>query len=412
MPGEKTEAPTPKRVRDARKRGQVSKSQEIVSIGVLLTAIVGLRLLGPGIGHSMEGMLRDSLVNPTSEDLTAKAANDMGRDWAQRAGLTLAPLMGLLMVAGVALNVGQTGFILSGEKLKPKMSHVNPAQGFKRIFATEGLINLAKALLKMGIVAAAVTMVMRKRMAEITTLGNVSIGVAIGRLVSIAFDIAIWSAVVLFVLTVADYAWQRRKHFKELQMTKDEVRQEMKETEGDPQIKGAIRRRRQALLNRMIAAVPKADVMVTNPTHFAVALRYDRWPGARRVWSRKASGFGPADQGSGADVRRPVLEEPPLARALYAAVPVGHPIPANLFHAVAEVLAWVYSLRTGRPQEWRGSGQPQGPSEMAVQTTRTTARHRISRQLLNQPDILLAIGIMVIVGMMIMPCRRRSSTCC
>ncbi len=361
MPGEKTEAPTPKRVRDARKRGQVSKSQEIVSIGVLLTAIVGLRLLGPGIGHSMEGMLRDSLVNPTSEDLTAKAANDMGRDWAQRAGLTLAPLMGLLMVAGVALNVGQTGFILSGEKLKPKMSHVNPAQGFKRIFATEGLINLAKALLKMGIVAAAVTMVMRKRMAEITTLGNVSIGVAIGRLVSIAFDIAIWSAVVLFVLTVADYAWQRRKHFKELQMTKDEVRQEMKETEGDPQIKGAIRRRRQALLNRMIAAVPKADVVVTNPTHYAVALRYDQLAGGAPIVVAKgerllAQRIKEVARKSGV----PVLEEPPLARALYAAVPVGHPIPANLFHAVAEVLAWVYSLRTGRPQQWRGSGQPQG----------------------------------------------------
>jgi flagellar biosynthetic protein FlhB len=286
----------------------------------------------------------------------------MGRAWATRAAISLAPLMGLLAIAGVALNIGQTGFILTGDKLKPKFSYISPKQGLKRIFATEGLVNLVKALLKMTIVSVVIALVMRDRMGEITTLGNISLSAAIGRIVSIAFDIAIWSAIVLFVLTAADFAWQRRKHFKDLQMTKQEVRQEMKETEGDPQIKGAIRRRRQALLNRMISAVPKADVVVTNPTHYAVALKYDHLNmGAPIVIAKGEQLLAQRIKEVARKAGVPVLEEPPLARALYAAVPVGHPIPANLFHAVAEVLAWVYSLREGRAKPWRGgSAQPQG----------------------------------------------------
>lgn len=361
MAGERTEAPTPKRVRDARNRGQVSKSQEIVSVGVLLAAILGLRLLGPDIASSMQDMLRDAFNDPTSEELTVTSTNEMGREWAQRAILTLAPLMGLLMVAGVALNVAQTGFILSGDRLKPKFSYISPKSGLKRIIGTEGLVNLAKAMLKMGVVTLVITLVLRRRIAELATLGNISLSAAIGRLVSIAFDIAIWSAIVLFVLTAADYAWQRRKHFQELKMTKEEVRQEMKETEGDPQIKGAIRRRRQALLNRMISAVPKADVVVTNPTHYAVALRYDHLSmGAPVVIAKGEQLLAQRIKEVARKAGVPVLEEPPLARALYAAVPVGHPIPANLFHAVAEVLAWVYALRDGKRQPWRGTTQPQG----------------------------------------------------
>ena len=362
MPGERTEAPTTKRLREARQRGQVSKSQEIVSIGTLLVAVVGLRFVGPDFVASLQDMLRDSFANPLAGEITQDSVNELGRDWAARAALTMAPLFGLLAVAGVALNIAQTGFILSGDRLKPKFSHINPMQGLKRIFATEGLVNLAKALLKMGIVTGVIAWVMRKRLEEIATLGTVPLAEAVRRLVAIAFDIAMWSAVVLFVLTIADYAWQRRKHFRDLRMTKDEVRQEMKETEGDPQIKGAMRRRRQALLNRMIAAVPKADVVVTNPTHYAVALKYD--PVTMKAPIVVAKGERLLAQRI-KDVAKksgvPVLEEPPLARALFKAVAVGNPIPANLFHAVAEVLAWVYSLREqARRRTWRTDPTTQG----------------------------------------------------
>jgi flagellar biosynthetic protein FlhB len=360
--GERTEAPTIKRLREARQRGQVSKSQEIVSIGTLLAAVVGLRFIGPEFAGSLQDMLRESFANPLAGEITQGSVSAMGRDWALRAAVTMAPLFGILAVAGIALNIAQTGFILSGDRLKPKFSHINPMQGLKRIFGAEGLINLAKALVKMGIVTGVIAWVMRKRLQEITSLGTVPISEAVARLAAIAFDVAIWSAVVLFVLTILDYAWQRRKHFRDLRMTKDEVRQEMKETEGDPQIKGAIRRRRQALLNRMIAAVPKADVVVTNPTHYAVALKYD--PVTMKAPIVVAKGerllaLRIRDVAHKAGV--PVLEEPPLARALFKAVAVGNPIPANLFHAVAEVLAWVYSLREqARRRPWRSSPTAQG----------------------------------------------------
>jgi flagellar biosynthetic protein FlhB len=362
MAGERTEAPTTKRLRDARKRGQVSKSQEVVSIGTLLVAALALRMTGPDLASGLMDMMREGFASMPAGDLNQGSANEMGREWALRAALAMAPLFAILAVTGVALNLAQTGFILSGDRLKPKFNHISPMQGLKRIFATEGLINLAKALIKMGIVAGVIAWVMRKRLQEIAALGTVPLGEGMARLAAIAFDVALWAAGVLFVLTLFDHAWQRRKHFRDLRMSKDEVRQEMKETEGDPQIKGAIRRRRQALLNRMIAAVPKADVVVTNPTHYAVALKYDPVTMKAPVVLAKGErllALRIKEVARKAGV--PVLEEPPLARALFKSVAVGNPIPANLFHAVAEVLAWVYSLREqARRRPWRSTASAQG----------------------------------------------------
>ena len=171
--------------------------------------------------------------------------------------------------------------------------------------------------------------------------------VATARLGVLAFDLALRGAIVLFLMAIADYAWQRRKWMNNLRMTKQEVKQEMRESDGDPQVKAAIRRKRQALMNRMIAAVPKADVIVTNPTHYAVALKYDPVTmGAPIVVAKGQDLLAKRIREVAKKAGVPILEEPPLARALYAAVPVGHNIPANLFHAVAEVLAWVYALRT------------------------------------------------------------------
>jgi flagellar biosynthetic protein FlhB len=364
MAGERTEAPTPRRVRDARRQGNVSKSQEVVSIGVLLAAVVGMRVVGPALAHDLRGMVHDGLANQPPGEFTTSTAMDFWTDAGGRALLALAPLFAILVLAAVALNVAQTGFLLSGSGLTPKLSRVNPGAGVKRILSVEGLIGLGKALLKMGVVAIVVWMTMSSRLAEISSLGQLPLDRAMADLSSLGFDIALKAAVVLFVLALADYAWQRRRYMQQLRMSKEEVKQEMRESEGDPQIKAAIRRRRQALMNRMISLVPKADVVVTNPTHYAVALKYD--PVTMQAPQVIAKGERLLAQRI-KDVARkagvPVLEEPPLARALYAAVPVGHYIPANLFHAVAEVLAWVYALRArkpfARPQRYatQGGGQ-------------------------------------------------------
>lgn len=346
MAGERTEAPTPKRLREARQRGNVSKSQEVVSIGVLLVAVIGMRMLAPALWENLGGIVRDGLGSHEQQNLTQDWAYDFGQSTGTRVLLALAPLLAMLALAAIALNLAQTGLLLSGQKLKPDINRVNPGSGIKRLISMDGLMNLFKALLKMGIVAVVVYMTLSSQLDDIAGLAQYSPGEATGMLAALAFDVAIRAAVVLFLLAVGDYAWQRRKWMNQMKMTKEEIRQEFRESDGDPQVKQAIRRKRQSLMNRMIAAVPKADVVVTNPTHFAVALKYDPVSMAAPVVVAKGQDLlAKRIREVAAKAGVPVLEEPPLARALYTAVPVGHPIPANLFHAVAEVLAWVYSLK-------------------------------------------------------------------
>lgn len=361
MSQERTEAPTAQRLKQARSRGDVSKSDEVVSIGVLLVAVIGMRLVGPALWHAMADILRDGLAHPTRQEFTRSSAMQFGRDAASQTLLALLPLFAMLALAGIALNIAQTGLVLSGAKLKPKLSHVNPASGAKRILSKEGGIRLIKSLAKMGVVGFVVYTTMKARLTEISAMGEMDIAPATARLAGLAFDIAIWAAAVLFVLALADFAWQRRQHRNRLKMTRGEIKQEMRESDGDPQIKQAVRRRRMALLNRMMAAVPNADVIVTNPTHYAVALKYDPVTmQAPMVIAKGEALLAQRIKDVGRKAGVPVLEEPPLARALFAAVPVGQYIPANLFHAVAEVLAWVYALRAKTP--FAGRRAPLAPA--------------------------------------------------
>ncbi|MBI5948332.1 MAG: flagellar biosynthesis protein FlhB [Chloroflexi bacterium] len=358
MASERTEAPTPKRLHDARQKGNVSRSQELVSAGALLAALIGLRLAGPGIWEDLAVIMREGLQQPVNEELTPSSALGLGQHAAAQGMLALAPLLAIVVLAGVVLNVAQTGLVLSGAGLSPKFSRVNPAAGMKRLLGMDGLVNLGKAVAKMAIVAVVVWMTMSAQLAEIAALGQLSIGAATARAAQFSFDVGLRAAIVLLVLAALDYGWQRRRYLQQLRMTKEEVRQELKESDGDPQIKAAIRRRRQSLLNRMIAAVPKADVVVTNPTHYAVALQYDPLAmGAPIVIAKGERLVAQRIKEVARKAGVPVLEEPPLARALYAAVPIGHPVPANLYRAVAEVLAWVYSLRarTRRAPAWQGA---------------------------------------------------------
>lgn len=354
MAGERTEAPTPKRVKDARQHGNVSKSHELVSIGVLLFAVAGARTIAPRLWGDLRDLLFQGLAYQQKGDLTQGAAMQMAQDTGGRTLTLMAPMLALLVLAGIVMNLAQTGFLLSGASLKPKMSRINPGAGLKRIFSPEGLVNLFKAIAKMTVVAVVVWLTLSGQLAEISTMGTLSPAEATGKLALLSFDIALRCALVLFVLAAADFGWQRRRYLQQLRMSKQDVKQEMRESEGDPLVKQAQRRQRQSLMNRMIAAVPTATVVVTNPTHYAVALKYDPVKMQAPIVVAKgerllAQRIKEVAKNAGV----PILEEPPLARALFAAVPIGHPIPANLFHAVAEVLAWVYSLRSrttwGRP---------------------------------------------------------------
>ncbi|MFN0146804.1 MAG: flagellar biosynthesis protein FlhB [Dehalococcoidia bacterium] len=355
---EKTEAPTERRKDDARKRGQVSRSDEVVSIGVLLAAVIAMRIFIPGVWDGLAGLLRHDLGQQPPAEFTTSSVMGIWGDTGTRVLLLVAPFFGVIMAGAVLLNVGQTGLILSGAKLKPNMGALNPGKGVKRIISVDGLVNLVKAFAKMGVVTVVVYIMMKDRMAEISSLAAEDIASAAGHLGKLSFDVGLRAAIVLFFLALLDFGWQRRKHLSQLRMTKEEVRQESRESEGDPQIKAAIRRRRQQLMNRMLAAVPTADVVVTNPTHFAVAIKYDPVSMAAPVVVAKGQQLlAQRIKDVAAKNGIPVVEEPPLARALYKHVQVGSPIPGHLFHAVAEVLAWVYALRSKVARPFAGAAR-------------------------------------------------------
>jgi len=350
MAGERTEAPTPKRLKDARQKGNVAKSDEVVAIGVLFLAVAALKMLGPALWSDMQELLSEGLGNPAGQEMTRESAFQLWKDVSGKALMAMLPLLGLLAAGGVLFNLAQTGLLLSGEGLKPKLSRVNPGAGLKRLFSMEGLARLAKSLFKFGAVSLVVFFTIRGQLAELASLSQLTVAGGAMRMVDLGFDIAFKAVGLLFVMAAADYAWQRRRFLKQLMMTKEELKQEMKENDGDPQIRAAIRRRRQQLMNRMIAAVKTADVVVTNPTHFAVALKYDPVTmQAPMVVAKGQDHLAKRIREVAAKNGVPVLEEPPLARALHASVPIGQYIPANLFRAVAEVLAWVYALRAKQP---------------------------------------------------------------
>ncbi len=357
MAGEKTEAPSPKKLRDARQKGQITRSQDLVGAGLLLFTVLVLKATGPGTWHRMQEIMRGGLLRTNSSDLTPSTVMAIFQDSLLLMVQACLPLFAIGMVGAVVLNVGQGGLIFSGVPLAPKMNRLNPLAGMKRIFSPSGGVNLAKSVAKMSVIGIVVYMVMKGQMAEMVGLGAKGIPEATMHLAKLSFDIALKSSIALFILGVADYAWQRRQFLSQLKMTKEEVKQEMKESDGDPYMKAQVRRRRQEMLNRMMTAVPDADIVVTNPTHYAVAIKYDPLTMAAPVVVAKgerliAQRIKEIALKSGV----PVLEEPPLARALYAAVDIGHPVPANLYRAVAEVLAWLYALRDRRPYRWQKTG--------------------------------------------------------
>lgn len=358
MAGEKTEAPSPKKLRDARQKGQVTRSQDLVGAGVLLFTVLVIKATGPSTWNRMQEIVRGGLLRTNSSDLTPSMVMALFQDSLLLLVQTTLPLFAIGAVGAVVLNVGQGGLILSGGPLTPKLNRLNPIAGMKRIFLSPSAgVNLGKSLAKMAVIAVVVYMVMKDQVAEMVGLGAKGIPEATMHLAKLSFEIALKSATALFILGVADYAWQRRQFLSQLKMTKEEVKQEMKESDGDPFMKAQVRRRRQEMLNRMMTAVPDADIVVTNPTHYAVAIKYDPLTMAAPIVVAKgerliALRIKEIALKSGV----PVLEEPPLARALYASVDIGHPVPANLYRAVAEVLAWLYALRDRRPYKWQRTG--------------------------------------------------------
>ena len=344
---DKTEAPTPKRRKEARDRGQVARSPELSSAAVLTAGLIGITWFGPKIADSLAGAMRSSFSEISNGGAVTSAAGLHGlMSLATHVLLdALAPIAAICVGIGVLGNVAQVGLHPSLKALRPNFGAINPVAGVKRVFGKRIAFEGAKALAKVAVVGGVAAMTLVPMLTKVPAgIGTTPYGLGT-LLVANAKAIMLHVLAIYLVIAIVDFIWQRRQFTKALKMTKQEVRDESKNMDLPPEIKAAIRRRQiQAFRARMMAAVPEADVVITNPTHYAVALKYDGSKPAPTVVAKGKNLIAAQIRKVAAEHDVPIVPDPPLARSLHASVEIDQMIPAELFAAVAQVLAFVYRM--------------------------------------------------------------------
>jgi flagellar biosynthetic protein FlhB len=347
---ERTEQPTPKRLEEARKKGQVARSTELSAAAVILTVGAGLHFLGGYMGSRFNGLMASSLSLTREQSVDESLMFSSVTTQAAHALVACAPILGLTLLAALAAPMLLGGWNLSLEALAPDFTRLNPTSGFGRMFSTRSAVDLAKAFAKFVLLALVAIFLLRQKAGELMNLGMEPTRVGIAHAMSLTGYAFLMLAGTLGLIAAADVPWQLFQHNKQLRMTRQEVREEMKESEGSPEIKGRIRSmQREIARRRMMHEVPKADVVVVNPTHFAVALKYDeKRMRAPVVVAKGADVIAARIREIATDNLVPIFEGPPLARALFKSVEIGGEIPASLYVAVAQVLTYIYQLKTAR----------------------------------------------------------------
>lgn len=348
--GEKTEQPTSRRLSEARKKGQIAKSMDMNTAVVLAAGVFVLRAQFGHMGEQMSKLARDYLGAFPRQDLTPDALRPIAFDLMMRFVTIAAPTILLILAAGLLVNYLQVGVLFTTETLKFDLQKINPISGLKRLGSRRSLMEALKGVLKMTIVGWVVYQVLASRYPKLANLTLMERADVAGLVGGTAWEIA-WKAVVLlFVFGVADLLYQRFEHTRSLRMTKQEVKDEAKQSEGDPQVKGRIKRlQREAARRRMMSSVPKATVVITNPTHFAVALAYDRENDpAPRCVAKGMDAVALRIREVATEAGVPIVENPPLARSLYKLVNLEQEIPEDLYAAVAEILVAVQKLNRKR----------------------------------------------------------------
>lgn len=350
--GEKTEQPTEKRLRDARRKGQVARSHDLSSAVLLLATVAVLWIASGYMGGWLSTAMTEQLefAGSFKGDLTQEVALGALASGAKALALALAPLFGILVVVAVLVNYFQVGSIFSFEPVKPNVNKLNPAEGFKQKFLKgRPYIELGKTVIKLIIACAVVGLALWGARGDIVRLTRQPTDVAAAYTASLIFQIGIKIGLVFLVLGAGDYFLQRFLHRKELMMTKHEVKEEYKETEGNPLHKSLRRQmHREILMQSVMEAVRRASVVVVNPTHLAVAIRYERAEmSAPVVVAKGAELMAARIRELAAESGVPVTRDVPLARALYE-LEIDAEVPEELYEAVAVVLRWVYELAEER----------------------------------------------------------------
>lgn len=362
---EKTEDPTARRLEKAREDGQIARSRELTTFLMLLVGIGGLWLSMGWMSNTLSGVMNSAM---TFDALVARDPSRMmiyATSMGGQALLAIAPILAIMCAVALFAPMALGGWLFSTKSLKFDAKKLNPLSGFKRLFSSQALAELAKTIAKSVLIAAIAAFFIYQSQGELLALANENINTAMQH--ALMLTVLCCAAIMLsfIVVILIDVPYQLWSHKKKLRMSRHDIKQEHKESEGDPQVKGRIRQQQQAnARRRMMSEVPTADVIITNPTHFAVALAYrEEEMGAPRVVAKGADMVAGRIRDLGREHRVPFLEAPALARSLYRHGELGREIPAGLFTAVAEVLAWVYQIKRFRQE---GGRVPQAPTAIEV----------------------------------------------
>ncbi|MGZ8241146.1 MAG: flagellar biosynthesis protein FlhB [Methylobacter sp.] len=362
---EKTEEPTSKRLEDAQKKGQIARSRELNTFVMLMTSAMLLLMLGERMGNGLIEMMRtqfqasrEIIFDPASTVIHFKQVMIDGV-------MVIAPFIAVMVIAAITAPLALGGWAFSWEAMAPKLEKLDPIKGISRLFALHGLIELVKALLKFLLIFFVAVMLFKYFFNELLGLGDEPLEQSIIHGLKVIGICFLLLSASLILVVMFDVPYQLWEHSKKLKMTLQEIKDEMKESEGSPDVKGRMRRMQMEMAqNRMMAEVPKADVIITNPSHYAVALRYDQSAnGAPRLVAKGVDLMAAQIRNVAIGANVPLVASPPLARALYYSTDLNKEIPQGLYLAVAQVLAYVYQIKTARQNHW---DEPLPPGDIKV----------------------------------------------
>lgn len=357
---ERTEEATARRRQDFRERGQVARSREVNNVAVLLGGLVLLTFSAPVAYSALVGEMRFALGDALARPVTMQSAQELLGGATLRGMGALAPVACGLLVVGLLAAYGQVGLMVTPESVMPKLSKVDPVRGLKRVFSLRALMVAGLALVKLAIIAAVFYLAVRSRLPALFPLVEARAGEVFGTLCRTVAMVSFQVCAVLVVVALADFGYQRWEHERKMRMTRQEQREEMKRLEGDPLVKSRIRQmQREVASRRMMQDLPDADAVVTNPTHYAVALRYDAAAmEAPKVVAKGRDYLAEKIKEVARQHSIPFVEDPFLARALYRSVEVGQEVPYALYQVVARVLSYVYQLRRRLPTRYVPLAEP------------------------------------------------------
>jgi len=344
---QKTEEPTPKRLEDARRKGQVASSREVNHWFIILAGAVSFMALAPGMSNRIIRAISRFVTEP---DLIITSPAGIGLALKGMLGevlLAVLPVIMLLVIAAILAGVVQSGLVFSGERIKPELSKISIAKGAKRLFSLKSVAEFVKSVLKLIVVGGVVTLLFIPIFEDLSSITTMPIAATMTLLQSLAVRLFIGVLAVMSVIAIIDFIYQRFEHIKSMRMSRQEIKDELKQTEGDPQVRARLRQiRTERARRRMMAAVPEADVVITNPTHFAVALKYDpQEMSAPRLVAKGADAVAERIREVARDHNVPLVENPPLARSLFASVDLEQEIPTEHYKAVAEIISYVFQLK-------------------------------------------------------------------